>query len=118
LSKHESTYGRHVTADVKGIRFWDIDNVEIMLEHCRKAVELSGANIEDEMYKKFDPQGMTILFLLSESHFSIHVSPEYEFASMDCYTCSENCHPSRTINYMVELLNPTESNINQFERGI
>jgi S-adenosylmethionine decarboxylase len=118
LAKHESTYGRHVTADVKGIRFWDIDNLEVMLEHSRKAVELSGATIEEEVFKKFSPQGMTILFLLSESHYSLHISPEYEFASLDCYTCSENCYPLKTINYMVELLDPKESNINQFERGI
>jgi S-adenosylmethionine decarboxylase len=118
LAKHESTFGRHATADVKGIRFWDIDNLDVMLEHCRKAVLLSGATIEDELYKKFVPQGLTILFLLTESHFSIHVSPEYEFASMDCYTCSENCYPLKTINYMVELLDPKELDINQFERGI
>jgi S-adenosylmethionine decarboxylase len=118
LAKHESTYGRHATADVKGIRFWDIDNLEVMMEHCKKAIERSGANIEDVIYKKFQPQGMSILYLLSESHFSIHISPEYQFASMDCYTCSENCYPLKTINYMVELLDPVESTINQFERGI
>jgi S-adenosylmethionine decarboxylase len=118
LAKHESTYGRHVTADVKGIRFWEIDNLEVMLEHCRKAVGLSGATIRKEIFEKFEPQGLTILFLLVESHFSIHISPEYEFASLDCYTCSDKCFPTRTINYMVELLDPKESNINYFERGI
>lgn len=118
MAKHESTYGRHVTADVKGIRFWDIDNVDVMLAESKKAVELSGATIIGELVKEFEPQGLTILLLLAESHYSIHISPEYEFASLDCYTCGETCHPSKAINYMVELLNPKESNINQFERGI
>ena len=35
-----------------------------------------GATIESKQHKKFEPQGLTMLFLLSESHFSIHTWPE------------------------------------------
>ena len=37
----------------------------------------------------FEPQGITILYLLSESHISIHTFPERNYAALDIYTCRE-----------------------------
>ena len=37
----------------------------------------------------FHPQGLTILYLLSESHISIHTFPEREYFALDIYTCRE-----------------------------
>jgi S-adenosylmethionine decarboxylase len=35
----------------------------------------------------FEPEGITILYLLSESHISIHTFPERNYAALDIYTC-------------------------------
>jgi len=37
----------------------------------------------------FQPQGYTFLFLLSESHLSVHTFPEKKYISFDLYTCRE-----------------------------
>ena len=37
----------------------------------------------------FEPQGMTCLYLLSESHLSIHTWPERQFCSIDLFCCRE-----------------------------
>jgi len=39
--------------------------------------------------KKFIPQGLSILYLLSESHFSIHTWPEFGACAIDFYHCGE-----------------------------
>lgn len=36
----------------------------------------------------FEPQGETIVFILSESHFSMHTYPEHHYLSMDLYVCN------------------------------
>ena len=37
---------------------------------------------------KFEPQGLTQAFILSESHFAVHTYPEEKYLSMDCYVCN------------------------------
>ncbi|MBT7609268.1 MAG: hypothetical protein HN576_05900 [Bacteriovoracaceae bacterium] len=37
---------------------------------------------------KFDPIGQTILFVLAESHFSLHTYPEHNYMTMDIYVCN------------------------------
>jgi S-adenosylmethionine decarboxylase proenzyme len=36
---------------------------------------------------QFLPYGITIVYVLSESHFSIHTYPENKFIAIDLYTC-------------------------------
>jgi S-adenosylmethionine decarboxylase len=36
---------------------------------------------------QFEPQGLTILYMLSESHISIHTFPEQQYLALDIYTC-------------------------------
>lgn len=38
-------------------------------------------------HHKFEPQGETILYILAESHVSIHTYPEHEYFSVDIYIC-------------------------------
>ena len=45
--------------------------------------------ILNRMEHIFKPQGITILYLLSESHISIHTFPERNYAALDIYTCRE-----------------------------
>jgi S-adenosylmethionine/arginine decarboxylase-like enzyme len=37
---------------------------------------------------KFDPQGETLVWILSESHFALHTYPEHQYLSFDIYICS------------------------------
>jgi S-adenosylmethionine decarboxylase len=45
--------------------------------------------ILNEINHVFEPLGCTILFLLSESHMSIHTFPEKNHISFDLYTCRQ-----------------------------
>jgi S-adenosylmethionine decarboxylase len=37
----------------------------------------------------FEPQGLTVLYMLSESHISIHTFPEQNYLAFDIYTCRD-----------------------------
>jgi len=53
------------------------------------AAEASGASVVRTIYKKFIPQGVTVLSLLEESHISIHTWPEKGEAAVDIFTCGD-----------------------------
>jgi len=44
-------------------------------------------SIVGEMHKQFEPQGVTCVWLLEESHLSIHTWPETKQCTIDLYHC-------------------------------
>ena len=67
---------------------------KIMLNNLKNLKELLDficSNYSYTILKKtehiFEPQGCTILYMLSESHISIHTFPEKSYIAFDLYTC-------------------------------
>jgi S-adenosylmethionine decarboxylase len=82
--------GKHLICDVRNARNQALLNdlegtTQKMDDICNK----HGFTILNKSFHKFEPQGFTILYLLSESHFSIHTYPERNYAAIDLYTCRE-----------------------------
>src|ERR1700733_8047506 len=88
----------------KGVHFLvsycDCDNealtdLESLKEAMGQAVLSSGATILNASSWVFPPTGLTMVFLLSESHASIHTYPEHNSCFVDLFTCGENCSAER-----------------------
>lgn len=58
----------------------DIDAIKNIIEKNLTVIK--------KVEHKFSPQGETIVFILSESHFTIHTYPENKYLSMDIYVCN------------------------------
>lgn len=66
-----------------------IDDIEAIKQSAHKAIEYVGANIVEECIHKFEPIGVTYFAVISTSHFSIHTWPEYGYAAIDIFSCSD-----------------------------
>ncbi|WCK53113.1 adenosylmethionine decarboxylase [Aneurinibacillus sp. Ricciae_BoGa-3] len=113
-----STFGRHVAIDVWGVDFEKLNNSEFLEHHMVEAAEACGATVLSVQAKQFEPQGATVLVMLSESHISIHTYPEKGFAALDCYTCGDTVDPQVAIDYLVSILEPKEFHAKKLIRGI
>lgn len=113
-----STFGRHVAIDTWGVDFDLLNNAELLQHHMVEAAEACGATVLSVQSKQFDPQGATVLVLLSESHLSIHTYPERGFAALDCYTCGDTVDPEVAIEYLVKILNPEKAYARKIIRGV
>ncbi|MGM0881761.1 MAG: adenosylmethionine decarboxylase [Bacillota bacterium] len=113
-----STYGRHIALDLWGVDFSVLDDVDFLKEVMIDAAVKSQADVLSVTYKKFEPNGCTILILVSESHLSIHTYPEEEFAAIDCYTCGEKVDPQIAIDYIIDRLNPKKKYVKKLIRGV
>ncbi|MCF6094874.1 adenosylmethionine decarboxylase [Microaerobacter geothermalis] len=113
-----STFGRHVAIDTWGVDFDLLNNAEWLQHQMVEAAETSGATILGVQSKKFEPQGATVLLLLSESHLSIHTYPEKGFAAIDCYTCGETVDPQVAIDYLISVLKPAKYYAKKLIRGV
>jgi S-adenosylmethionine decarboxylase len=101
-----STYGRHVVVDFWGVDFALLDNVDFLQEIMKDAGKTCHATVLSVAYEKFDPNGCTVVIILSESHLSIHTYPEKGFAAIDCFTCGNHTEPINAVNYLIEMLKP------------
>jgi len=113
-----STFGRHVAVDTWGVQFDLLNNADLLQTHMVEAAEACGATVLSVQAKQFEPQGATVLVLLSESHLSIHTYPEKGFAAIDCYTCGETVDPQAAIDYLVEVLKPERTYAKKLVRGL
>lgn len=112
-----STKGEHVVADVWGVDFEKLNNLPRLILEMKKGARLCRANVLSMQSRKFEPNGVTVLLLLSESHFSIHTYPEQGFVGIDCYTCGEHVKPVIAIQSLLDYLQPKKSNIEILSRG-
>lgn len=88
--EHKKSSGKHMICDIKEIKNYELLNnpqrIRKLLDHiCDKY----NYTILNQIEHIFQPQGLTILYLLSESHISIHTFPEREYFALDIYTCRE-----------------------------
>lgn len=80
--------GNHLILDITNTAF-DLNNYELLDKSLREILGKTSVTIEGAVHKIFKPQGVTILYLLSESHFSIHTWPETGSCAIDFYHCGE-----------------------------
>ncbi|RJG20529.1 adenosylmethionine decarboxylase [Paenibacillus thiaminolyticus] len=113
-----STFGRHVAVDTWGVDFNLLNNAEYLQTQLVEAAEACGATVLSVQSKQFEPQGATVLVMLSESHLSIHTYPERGFAAIDCYTCGETVDPQLAIDYLVSVLKPERTYAKKLIRGL
>lgn len=113
-----STFGRHVAVDAWGVDFEVLNNAGLLEAHLVEAAEACGATVLSIQSRQFEPQGATVLVMLSESHLSIHTYPERGFAAIDCYTCGEMVDPQLAIDYLVTVLNPEKTYAKKLIRGM
>ncbi|MCI3923594.1 adenosylmethionine decarboxylase [Paenibacillus sp. TRM 82003] len=113
-----STFGRHVAVDTWGVDFDKLNSAEWLQSQLVEAAEVSGACVLSVQAKQFEPQGATVLVLLSESHLSIHTYPEKGFAAIDCYTCGDTVDPQLAIDYLVDVLKPEKTYAKKLVRGL
>ncbi len=69
-----------------------------------KAAKLANATVLNLISNKFEPQGVTAIALLAESHLSIHTWPESHYSAVDIFTCGKNMKPKIASKYLIEVL--------------
>ena len=86
---------------------WDYEklNDESFLRcTLNNAAKLANAIVLNLISNKFDPQGVTAIALLAESHLSIHTWPEAHYCAVDIFTCGQNMKPEISCKYLIQAL--------------
>ena len=82
-----------------------------------KAAKIAKATVLNLMSNKFEPQGVTAIALLAESHISIHTWPESNYSAVDIFTCGKNMLPELASQYLIEALQAEEHSLRIIKRN-
>lgn len=108
------TVGRHVIADI-WLNEYDMKNISVTAE---KALATSKMTIVGKAKHDFGGGAFSMIWLLSESHFTIHTFPERNFISVDCYSCGQEGDPLACITHLISKMDLKHVKIEILQRGI
>ena len=109
--------GVHILGEMYGIDAKLLNDVKFLEKKLKKGIELSGATICGVQQKEFDPFGVTILALLSESHASLHTYPDKGSLFFDAFTCGTHCKPLKIAEVLIRELKPSRHDLKTLMRG-
>lgn len=90
--------GRHLIADLHGVRPSVLSEVEALEALLREAAVAAGAQVLFGHFHRFGADaGITGVLLLAESHISIHTWPEHAYAAVDIFMCGQTA-PERALD--------------------
>ena len=94
-----------------------LDDESFLRCTLNKAAKLAKATVLNLISNKFEPQGVTAIALLAESHISIHTWPESNYSAVDIFTCGHNMLPELASQYLIESLKAEEHFLRVIERN-
>lgn len=109
--------GTHILLDLYGCDFDQINDAPFIIQILSEAAKISGATVEDISIKEFDPQGLTVLILISESHLSFHSYPESNTCMIDIFTCGDHTFPQKGMRHILKNLSHDSHNSVEISRG-
>jgi S-adenosylmethionine decarboxylase proenzyme len=94
--------GKHVVADVVLLDEWKSFAISATMindpvEYLQRCLENANATILGVKSHHFPGGGVTAIFLLAESHLSIHTWPEHSGFCIDIFTCGTKVCPVAVI---------------------
>jgi S-adenosylmethionine decarboxylase len=106
--------GVHLIVDLHGASgLDDIDLIETTLRHC---VEAARATLLHIHLHHFQPNGVSGVAVLAESHISIHTWPDAHYAALDVFMCGK-ASPDACIPVLREAFKAERVEVNEILRG-
>lgn len=79
--------GTHLVLEIWGVAAGVLNDRDGLERALRAASEAAGLTVLEAAFHRFDPQGVTGVLVLSESHISVHTWPELGYAAVDLFSC-------------------------------
>ena len=115
--KKLSNQGKHLLLELYRCDYEKLNDESFLRCTLNKAAKLANATVLNLMSNKFEPQGVTAIALLAESHISIHTWPESSYSAVDIFTCGQNMMPELASQYLIESLMAKEHSLRIIERN-
>jgi len=109
---------RHILFTLKGANQNLLDDENFIRDVVYSASNKCQSTLLALNSHKFQPQGVTCVAMLAESHISIHTWPELGMAVCDVFTCGDHTTPQDGVEYMKMMFDAKDIICNEFTRPL
>ncbi len=110
-------HSKHLLLELYRCDYEKLNDESYLRCTLNRAAKLAKATVLNLISNKFEPQGVTAIALLAESHISIHTWPESNYSAVDIFTCGQNMMPELASQYLIEVLKAKEHSLRVIERN-
>ncbi len=111
------TLGRHLVVDFYDCKSEILNDVHQIKEVMMEAARRCKATPLGKFFHTFEPHGVSGVIVIAESHLAIHTWPEYNFASVDIFTCGNTVDPWLAHEYLTTTLRAKNVGVTELKRG-
>ena len=108
---------KHLLLELYRCDYEKLNDESFLRCSLNRAAKFAKATVLNLISNKFEPQGVTAIALLAESHISIHTWPESNYSAVDIFTCGRNMLPDVAGQYLIEALKAEEHSLHVIERN-
>jgi len=100
--------GKHVFGNLYDIDPEILSNKDFLHKIVLEAVKIANMKLVESKAWSFGGKkgGVSVIALVEESHIALHTWIEYNYATLDVYTCGEQSNPQAAFEYIVSQLKP------------
>jgi len=110
--------GKHLLLELKGCDKEVLNDLSFLKDTLLAAAEECGATVLGESFHWFNPQGVSGVVIIAESHLFIHTWPEYGYAAADIFTCGNSVQPGKAAELLIEKLGAKNHSMIEIQRGL
>ncbi|QGA54702.1 adenosylmethionine decarboxylase [Sulfolobus sp. E5-1-F] len=106
--KEDRIIGKHVFGNLYDIDTEKLNDKEFLEKLVLEAVNIAHMKLVEIKAWSFGGKkgGVSVIALVEESHIALHTWNEYNYATLDVYTCGEDSDPQSAFAHIVNALNP------------
>ena len=106
--------GVHLIVDLHGAK--GLDDIDLIEATLRRCVEAARATLLHIHLHHFQPNGVSGVAVLAESHISIHTWPDAGYAALDVFMCGK-ANPDACIPVLRKAFRAKRVEVNEILRG-
>jgi S-adenosylmethionine decarboxylase len=110
--------GTHIVCELSGCDARALTDIERVKDIMVMAAREANATVMETAFHRFQPQGVSGVVVIAESHLSIHTWPETRYAAMDFYTCGDHTDPWKACEFAAKKLRASSMRTTEVKRGI
>lgn len=110
--------GHHYIAEASGCNPEIIGKVEAVEQILVRAAEVAKVTIWSISFHRFNPNGVSGVVVISESHLAVHTWPELGYAALDIFTCGNDAKPEAAVEYALKEFGASSMHITEVTRGL
>lgn len=109
--------GTHILVELFGCDRKILNDSRQIESELIQAAELINATIVSSSTHNYQPQGVSAVVVISESHLTIHTWPEYQYAALDLFICTDTADPRIAFNHIKKALQASHTSTVELRRG-